>query len=118
MQAKKVSAMPTTLPAPVAAYFSAKNKHDIDAMLAPFAETARVKDERKERVGRAAIRAWMDETTRKYRDTVTVIGVSEKDEKTVVTGRVAGDFPGSPVDLRYDFGLEGGKIARLEITLA
>ena len=33
-----------------------------------------------------------------------------------VTARVTGDFPGSPVDLRYRFTLEGATIARLEIT--
>ena len=35
-----------------------------------------------------------------------------------VTARVTGDFPGSPVDLRYRFTLEGATIARLEITAA
>jgi hypothetical protein len=29
---------------------------------------------------------------------------------------VTGDFPGSPVDLRYRFRLEGGLIASLEIA--
>jgi len=32
-----------------------------------------------------------------------------------VTGRVTGDFPGSPVDFQYRFTLDGDKIARLEI---
>lgn len=30
--------------------------------------------------------------------------------------RVSGDFPGSPIDLRYVFTLTGGKIERLEIS--
>ena len=34
---------------------------------------------------------------------------------TVVTSRLTGNFPGSPVDLRYFFKLEGDKIASLEI---
>jgi hypothetical protein len=34
----------------------------------------------------------------------------------VVTARVTGDFPGSPVELRYGFALEGNRITRLEIT--
>ena len=37
-------------------------------------------------------------------------------DQTTVTGRVTGDFPGSPVDLQYRFILEGDKIARLEIA--
>jgi ketosteroid isomerase-like protein len=107
--------MPATLPAPLAAYFSAKNRHDIDAMLAPFSEQAVVKDEGQERRGRAAIREWMEETTRKYRVTVEVIDVAEADATTIVTGLVAGNFPGSPAQLRYSFHLDGGRIARLEI---
>jgi hypothetical protein len=35
--------------------------------------------------------------------------------KTIVAGRVSGDFPGSPVELLYVFTLGGEKIARLEI---
>ena len=33
-----------------------------------------------------------------------------------VTARVTGDVPGSPVDLRYRFRLQGAAIARLEIA--
>jgi hypothetical protein len=39
----------------------------------------------------------------------------EKDGKTVVTSHLAGNFPGSPVDLRFFSRLEGEKIASLEI---
>ena len=107
--------MSTKLPEPIAAYFAATNRHDIDAMVAPFAETALVKDESQERRGVTAIREWIEETTRKYRHTVAVTDVAEADGKTVVTGRVSGTFPGSPVDLRHLFTLDGGKIASLEI---
>jgi hypothetical protein len=107
--------MSTKLPEPIEAYFTATNRHDIDAMLAPFAETARVKDEGQERRGTAAIREWLEETTRKYNFTVAVLGTAEADGQTVVTGRVSGTFPGSPADLRHFFTLDGGKIAHLEI---
>jgi hypothetical protein len=33
-----------------------------------------------------------------------------------VTGRVTGNFPGSPVDLRYRFRLDHGLVASLEIA--
>src|ERR1700687_6198565 len=98
---RRGSDMSIKLPRPVAAYFAAANLHDIDAMLAAFDETAIVKDEGQERRGAAAIREWIEETTKKYRPTVAVIGVAQADGTTVVTGRVAGSFPGSPVDLRY-----------------
>jgi hypothetical protein len=33
-----------------------------------------------------------------------------------VTSQVSGDFPGSPVDLRYSFTLARGRIASLEVA--
>jgi hypothetical protein len=105
-----------TLPAPVAAYLTASNLHDVDAMIAPFSATATVKDEGQERQGTAAIREWMEEATRNYQPTVEVLGVTGTDDRTVVTGRVSGTFPGSPVDLRYTFTVADEKISRLEIT--
>jgi hypothetical protein len=52
----------------------------------------------------------------KYRPTVEVLGVAERDGRTIVTGRISGNFPGSPVELRYSFTVTGGRIARLEIA--
>jgi len=41
--------------------------------------------------------------------------VSTRDGKVVVTGRVSGNFPGSPITLDHIFEIEGGKIVSLEI---
>jgi len=53
--------MPLRLPEPLPAYFAAINTHNIDAMLAGFADGAIVRDEGQERRGLAAIREWMEE---------------------------------------------------------
>jgi ketosteroid isomerase-like protein len=103
------------VPEPLAAYFAATNAHDLDAMLAPFAPTAIVKDDGQEMRGTPAIREWIRQTKEKYRHTVAVLAVKEKDGSTIVTGRVAGNFPGSPVNLRYDVTVDAGKISRLMI---
>jgi uncharacterized protein (TIGR02246 family) len=108
--------MSKQLPLPLATYYKAKNEHDIDAMLAPFAEDAVVKDEGQEHHGRAAIRSWMEHTTRKYRVTIDVKQIEPVDDRLIVSGLVSGDFPGSPAMLRYAFTLSGSKIARLEIA--
>ena len=107
--------MPRELPAPIAAYIAGSNAHDPGACAACFTDDAVVRDEGRDRRGNAAIRAWMEEVSAKYRPTVDVIDIAETDDKTIVTGRVSGDFPGSPVELRYTFTLAGAKIARLEI---
>lgn len=107
--------MPITLPGPVAAYFAA-DQSDGDAVAHCFTEDAVVIDERQTHSGREAIRRWKAEASAKFSYATDPFAASEEDDRTVVTAHVAGDFPGSPVDLRYAFALEGGKIARLEIT--
>jgi hypothetical protein len=51
----------------------------------------------------------------KYKPHAEVTDVAESDEKTVVTADVSGSFPGSPVQLRYNFKLKGDKIFALLI---
>jgi uncharacterized protein (TIGR02246 family) len=108
--------MSRLLPPLLAAYYQAKNQHDVDGMLAPFAEDAVVRDEGQEHHGRAAIRIWMEHTTRKYRVTIDVKQIEPVDDRLIVSGLVSGDFPGSPALLRFAFTLSGSKIARLEIA--
>ncbi|KRB21038.1 MULTISPECIES: nuclear transport factor 2 family protein [Mesorhizobium] len=107
--------MTANLPQPLANYFAAKNRHDIDAMLAPFASDATVKDEGETHRGPAAIRGWMEETTRKYRVTVEVADATVRGDAWRIAGIVSGNFPGSPATLHYVFTLAGDRIARLEI---
>ena len=107
--------MSPTLPPPLDAYFHAVNAHDADRIAACFAPDAVVHDERQDQVGREAIRAWADETGRRYRHTAEVLSVEAGADRTVVTARVTGDFPGSPIELRYLFTLAGGLVHGLEI---
>lgn len=107
--------MTIQLPASVAAYFLATNRHDIDSMLVPFAAGAIVQDEGEEHVGHVAIRAWMVETTQKYRVTVEPQESEEFNGGTTVAGLVSGNFPGSPARLRFGFTLSSDGISRLEI---
>jgi len=108
--------MPATrLAQPVAGFIAAANAQDVDALTACFTEGAAVHDEKREWIGIAAIRKWAVEVSEKYRPTVEVVGVRETDGRTILAGRVSGEFPGSPVELRYTFELRAGKIERLEI---
>src|ERR1700682_4729298 len=106
--------MSMKLPEPLAAYFAGHDNHDVDAMIGPFADGAIVKDEGHERRGLPAIRKWMEEANTKTSVT-TLINAAETDANPTVTGRVSGNFPGSPIDLRFIFTLDQGKITRLEI---
>jgi ketosteroid isomerase-like protein len=102
------------LPQPIADYFQAANAHNSDAVVAAFAEDALVTDENREHRG-AAIREWSDKVNEKYKPHAEVTDVAEANDKTVITADVSGSFPGSPVQLRYNFTLKGDKIAALLI---
>jgi ketosteroid isomerase-like protein len=108
--------MTTKLRELLAAYFAAMNRQDVNAMLEAFASDAVVKDEGETRRGRAAVRAWIEDTTRKYSPSFEVGEVLDEGASTVVLGDVSGAFPGSPIRLRYAFTLDSARISRLEIT--
>jgi hypothetical protein len=104
-----------TLPEPIAAYFDA-DKHDGEAVIRCFTEQANVKDEGRTHSGSAAIKAWKNDSSSKYAYTSEPFAVVEQDGRWVVTSRLTGNFPGSPLDMRFAFRLERDKIANLEIT--
>lgn len=108
--------MKIKLPSAIAAYFAADKQGDAEALSERFTPGAIVIDEGNTYEGRAAIRDWMAHASGAYTYTVEPFAVAEEDECTVVTSHLVGNFPGSPVDLRYRFVLEGDKIAKLEIV--
>ena len=106
--------MTLDLPKPIAAYFTA-DKVDSEAVAECFTENAIVKDEGHTYQGRAAIKQWKAEVSAKFQYTTEPFTCEQKDGKFVVTSKITGNFPGSPVVLRFFFGLEGDRIASLEI---
>jgi ketosteroid isomerase-like protein len=106
------------LPAPIAAYFAADATDATDAtgVASCFTENGLVVDEHHEHHGRHAIARWKIEATAKYHYTSEPLLVDVSAPDVTVFARITGEFPGSPIDLRYRFTLEGDKIARLEIT--
>lgn len=110
----KTTATSLNLPQPVAAYFTA-DSGDGEAVSQCFTENAIVKDEGQTHEGRAAIQEWKKNASAKYQYTCEPFACEDKDGRTVVTSHLVGNFPGSPVDLRFFFTLEGGLIASLDI---
>ena len=108
--------MSLEMPKPVAAYFAA-DRESAAAVAECFTEGAVVKDEGHTYRGREAIKQWKTDASAKYQYTSEPFACEREDGKVTVTSRLTGDFPGSPVDLRFIFGLDGGdKIASLEIV--
>jgi len=103
------------LPDPIAAYFAA-DQRNTDAIARCFTTQAVVKDEGHIYTGLDAIKAWKAAASAAYNYTSQPFAVKQKEGSHVVTSRVTGNFPGSPLDFRYSFRLERGLIASLEIT--
>lgn len=102
------------LPEPIAAYFAA-DKLDSEAITQCFTTDAVVKDEGHNYIGLASIKQWKADTSAKYEYTCEPLHSELSDRMTVVTCCLTGNFPGSPLDLRFFFRLECSKIAYLEI---
>ncbi|NWF46755.1 nuclear transport factor 2 family protein [Hydrogenophaga sp. D2P1] len=103
------------LPEPIAAYFSADQQNP-DALVRCFTAQATVKDEGQTHTGLDAIQAWKAAASTQYAYTTEPFALDQDNGHHIVSSRVAGNFPGSPVNLRYRFRLERGLIASLEIT--
>jgi hypothetical protein len=103
------------LPKPIQIFMSSENAHDTEALADCFAADATVRDEGQTMKGLKAIKAWRQETAKKYQHTLEPVAAAARDGKTVVRTKLTGAFPGSPITLDFVFTLEGGKIATLEI---
>ncbi|MFI8619010.1 nuclear transport factor 2 family protein [Acidovorax sp. NPDC077693] len=104
------------LPDPIAAYFAA-DRQSSEALAQCFTPGAVVQDEGHTHQGREAIAAWRTAASAKYTYTASPVALEQHHGQHVVTSRVEGNFPGSPLDLRYYFRLERGLIASLEVTV-
>jgi hypothetical protein len=107
--------MRPALPEPVRDYFESERDNNTQTMSDYFADNAVVRDENRTHTGIAAIRKWKEETKAATAYQVTPLKAEADGGQLIVTGRVEGSFPGSPVNLRYFFTLTGDRIAALEI---
>lgn len=105
----------TTAPDIIRRYFALAGQPDRDAYLALFADDAVVEDEGRAHRGKAAIRAWRQETPLVSYD---ITAVEQTSQGTVVTATITGDFPGSPfAGLRFRFEeYDDERIRRLRIA--
>src|SRR5207237_8500347 len=100
---------------PIGRYMAAANSGDIEALAECCAQSAIVRDENQTIEGLDAIKKWKAETKEKYQHTIEPLSSIQKDDKTIVTNRLTGNFPGSPIKLEFVFMLDRDKIVSLEI---
>jgi SnoaL-like domain len=107
--------MSIQLPAPVERYVQIANSGTAEAASECFAADATVHDEGQTYEGVAAIRNWMAATKKKYGHTVAPLEFAERGGQSVLTARLSGNFPGSPITVNFSFVLADGRIRSLEI---
>jgi ketosteroid isomerase-like protein len=96
-------------------YLDAANRLDASGAAECFTDDAHVHDEGGDYVGPEAVRGWIAETSRKYQPRVGVLSTKVQGDAFLLKVRVAGSFPGSPIELDYAVTLRDGKIATLKI---
>jgi len=108
--------MSVKLPKPIGSYVDGYNARDVKKALASFSENALVQDEGKTYRGTKAIGQWLEETIGRYSPILTPSKIETIGAETVVSTAVAGNFPGSPVNLAFRFTLDREHIAELNIV--
>jgi hypothetical protein len=107
--------MLTNLPLTIAHFVQASDARDVNAFVTCFAADAVVEDEGRTHRGLGEVRVWKEETQDRYRYTIEPTDLERRDGQTIVTATLAGNFPGSPVDLIYEFTIVGDLIQALRI---
>ncbi len=102
------------LPKVVEQLVKTQNEFDSAAYAQCFTETAVVFDEGKTHTGRPAIEQWIDKTNKDYRATMKPLEYSETEQ--ILSSEVSGNFPGSPIVLKYHYEFKDGLIQALRIV--
>jgi hypothetical protein len=109
--------MSEPIPDVITRYVQSAADGDLDTVIACFTTDAAVTDEDVTYRGHAEIRAWRENLAKAFEYTVEVLSAAATGEdRYLVTTRVEGTFPGSPVELRYNFELRDDLIATLTIA--
>lgn len=107
--------MHVDMPEAIALYLQAEDTDSVERLEEVFTADAEVRDEGQVIRCLADIGAWKRAAKARYRYRVQPLAAREEAGTWHLRVRVAGDFPGSPVELAYTIVLEDGRIARLRI---
>lgn len=96
-------------------YIAAANDGRIDDAVACFAPDSQVHDENHHHKGLDAVREWIAETTESSQPKNRILSATLDGEVHTVISEISGNFPGSPVELEFQFVMTNGKISTLNI---
>jgi ketosteroid isomerase-like protein len=112
--------MSGTLPKAISAYADATNAHNIEALMATFADDALVNDVSREFWGSDKIRPWLEREITGAKVTMDVVEVIEHHGDIIVRAEIDGEFDKTdlpdPLVLTSCFSIGNGKISQIIIT--
>ena len=109
--------MNMSLPDVVQTYFEISNGQGMARLAECFCADATVSDENQTHQGVAAIIDWQHAARQAYTYVAVPLSSRQEGDALVVTARLTGNFPGSPVELNHRFALADGRIKALEIAV-
>jgi uncharacterized protein (TIGR02246 family) len=104
------------LPAIITDLINAQNSSDFNAYAKCFTSDATVFDEGHDHQGKEPIKAWIESATAKYQTVMEPTDYVVVDDQAVLTVKVSGTFPGSPIVLKYNMEIAEGLVRTLKIT--
>ena len=104
------------LPKVITDLVTAQNNFDSVAYANCFSETAVVFDEGKTHNGRKEIEHWIADANDRYEATMKPISFEKKETESILISETSGNFPGSPIVLRYHLEIADELIQSLKIT--
>ncbi|UPK69443.1 nuclear transport factor 2 family protein [Chitinophaga filiformis] len=104
------------LPKVVGRFIETQNNYDSKAYAACFTDTASVHDEGKTHTGKEEIRQWIEHANEAYQSSMQPLNYEQSGSKAVLTAKVSGTFPGSPIVLKFHLGFKDDLIDSLKVT--
>src|SRR5437588_9474643 len=105
--------MSAALPRLIQNYIDASNAHEVQSILACFADDATLHDENTTHRGKIDIERWLRTTIEKYKFQFKQLSAEARDNETTVAVQVSGTFPRSPITLDSPFPLPPAHTASL-----
>lgn len=101
------------LPIVIQELVKAQNQFDSEAYANCFTDTAVVFDEGTNHHGKTEIKNWIEKANREYQVRMQPLEYSAEDQ--ILTAKISGTFPGSPIVLNYHYEFEDALIQSLKI---
>jgi len=104
------------LPKVVERFIETQHINNSKAFADCFTHTAIVHDEGKTHTGNEEIQQWIEHSMNAYNSKLEPLNYEQSELNGVLTANVSGTFPGSPIVLKFNFGLKDGLIDSLKVT--